>query len=275
MGALTRTRRDMTQTTRQERRARFAIAGATVVLLVCALIEAWIVLSSVSPSDGTIGLDLHFYQANTTSWLAGDGFYRAGQLAGPYVVADGDAMYPPTVLLLLVPFTVGVPAVLWWAIPLGIAAATIVWVRPARWAWPVLLAIFVYHRTWMILVFGNPAMWALAALSVGAVWRWPAALAVLTLTFAPFALLGVRDRRWWLTAAVLVAVSVPFGAMWIDFAHVLLWAQSPHGFEYTLGEWPIAIALLVVVRSGTRPRRSIGRGAPAQVVPASPLVQGP
>jgi hypothetical protein len=235
-----------------------------VILLACGLAEAWIVFSSLVTPAATIGSDLHIYQARTASWLAGDGYFLPRQLAGPYVVLDGDALYPPTMLLLFVPFTIGIPEVLWWAIPLGVIAGCIVRVRPAGWGWPILLAVLLYHRTWMVLVYGNPSMWALAAVAAGAVWGWPSALALAKPTFAPFAMMGVRDRRWWATMAALVAVSLPFGSMWIDYVHTLMWARSSHGLEYPLGEAPIAFALLVCLRTGTR-WKTRRVGLPAEV----------
>ena len=45
-------------------------------------------------------------------------------------------------------------------------------------------------------------------------------------------------------ARVLVLVSVPFGAMWLDYWTALVNAQNPRGLEYTLGEWPLMIAPL-------------------------------
>jgi hypothetical protein len=70
------------------------------------------------------GRDYAMYMERTRAWLAGDGFYVPHQLAGPYPIAFGDAMYPPVTLVLFVPFTI-LPVILWWAIPLAITAVSL------------------------------------------------------------------------------------------------------------------------------------------------------
>ena len=87
-------------------------------------------------------------------------------------------------------------------------------------------------------------MWFVAAAFAGVAWGWPAVLMLLKPTLAPFALIGVRRRSWWIALGVLVVVSVPFGAMWLDYSTALLDAQNGRGLEYTLGEWPLMIAPL-------------------------------
>ena len=164
------------------------------------------------------------------------------------MIEGGDALYPPTTLLLFVPFTLWIPAVLWWAIPLAVIAVAIIRVRPAWWSWPILAAVLLYPRTWIFLMYGNPAMWMLAALAAGAASGWPTPLAALKLAFAPLALIGARDPRWRLGFAILAVVSLPFGVMWLDYCRVLINAQNPFGIGYLLGELPIAAALVVALR---------------------------
>lgn len=142
------------------------------------------------------------------------------------------------------PFALGLPWLLWWLVPLVVIGAAVVRSRPAWWQFVILAAILVYPRTWTVIVLGNPAMWALAALAAGMVWRWPAVGVFLKLTFAPLAFVGIRDRRWWYAAGVGVLLALPFGLMWLDFAAAVVNAQSSRGLEYTLGEWPIALALV-------------------------------
>ena len=229
------------------RLAQFAALATTIVLLVLGVFAGYIVLSTAIAHQTPMGTDLQTYQDRTSDWIAGRGFYLPRQLAGPYVIQGGDALYPPTTLLLFVPFTLWLPAIFWWAIPLSIIAAAIIRVRPAWWSWPVLAVVLLYPRTWILLMYGNPAMWMLAALAAGAAWGWPAPFAALKLAFAPLALISIRDRRWRLGLVVLVALSLPFGAMWIDYGHVLINAQNPFGIGYLIGELPIAIALVVAL----------------------------
>lgn len=219
--------------------------GYVVALLFLALAaaEGWFVLSTALSHSGTIGLDFTMYQDRTRDFLAGEGFYRARQLAGPYLIEAGDALYPPSLLLLMVPFALGLPAPLWWMVPLGVIAAAIVAVRPP-W-WPLLVVILVYPRTWANLLYGNPSLWAFAAIAAGMAWRWPAVLAVLKPTLGLFALVGIRDRRWWVTLAVAAVVSLPFGALWFDYLRVLRDASAAAlGPDYLAGDLPIALLLV-------------------------------
>ena len=72
------------------------------------------------------GLDYRIYMDRAADWLEGDGFYLARQLDGPYALLSGDALYPPISLLLFAPFT-SLPAVLWWAIPIGIVSGIVLY----------------------------------------------------------------------------------------------------------------------------------------------------
>jgi hypothetical protein len=228
----------------------------TAVLLLFAAVEAWVVLmyAATYRPQVTFGIDARMQIARAADWLAGDGFYLPRQLAGPYVIDSGDSLYPPTMLYLAAPFALGLPMLLWWAVPLGIIAAGLYRLRPPMWAWPILAAILVYPRTWAVLVFGNPSMWALAALVGGMAWRWPAVGVAFKLTFAPLALIGVGHRSWWIAAGVAIAISLPFGAIWLSYVQALTNAENTRGFEYLLGEWPIALALLAAgISSGRSP----------------------
>jgi len=246
---------------------RLGFFVATGVLLAFGALYASIVLPpalTIHP-DVTIGMDVHQYLDRTRAWLAGDGFYLARQLAGPYTIETGDAMYPPPSVLLFAPFVLGAPIVLWWAIPLAAIAVALRRLRPPLWTWPVLAAILVYPRTWTVLVLGNPSMWAIAAGVAGMVWGWPAVGALLKPVFAPFALLGVRRRSWWVALGVVFAVALPFGAMWGDYAAALLNAQNPRGLEYTLGELPIGLVFLVAGWAGRRQAGDPGQRLAAKV----------
>ena len=72
----------------------------------------------------------------------------------------------------------------------------------------VLAGLLVYPRTWAMLVYGNPSMWAFAALVAGLVWTWPAAWALLKPTRGPFVLLGIHRRAWWIGAEVALATAI-------------------------------------------------------------------
>lgn len=226
----------------QQKLARATARVLTIVLLVVAALEVVVLVSALAEPSVTVGFDFRMYMDRTRDFLAGQGFYLPHQLAGPYTIAHGDALYPPTILYLLVPFLV-LPAVLWWAIPLGLIAYAIR--RSPWWAWPLLAALLVYPRTWTILLYGNPSMWVMAFLAMG--WY---GLAVLKPTMAPFVLVGIRDRRTWVTLAVLVVLTLPLP--WQDYIAATLNATSPYGPEYLLGELPIAAVLVLATWASRR-----------------------
>lgn len=209
--------------------------------------QALLLIRAVWDFDGIPwGLDFTLYVERAASWLAGDGFYLPRQLAGPYSIAHGDAMYPPIALWLFVPFTV-LPAVLWWVIPAGLLVAAYRRQGLSRWAPLAFALILLYQRAWIVVILGNPSMWAIACGVAGVAFGWPALGAIIKPVFAPLALTGIRRRSWWFGAVVVCLIAVPFGSMWIDYAHALQNAQGG-GLEYVVGEWPIALALLVAMR---------------------------
>jgi hypothetical protein len=253
--------RDRLRVTVAARPVRIALKAAAVVVLAGA---AAVTIESVPGILASIGIDFRVYQGYTTSWLHGGPLYAPAQLAGPYSIEDlnGNA-YPPTLLWLTAPFALGLPAVLWWAVPLGVIAASLARVRPSRAGWLLLACLLVYPRTWYALLLGNPALWAYAAIAAGAAWGWPAALAAIKLPLAPFALPGWRRRDWRAAVLGLVALSLPFGVLWVQYGEALLNARSGRGLSYTLGDWPVAAVLLVATRY-------LGSGAPASTeIPTS------
>jgi len=227
----------------------------TGLLLLIAAAFAIAKLQTAVATPGAIGYDFSLYLNRTRSWQAGTGFYLPSQTAGvPYPAVQGDSFYPPVLMVLLIPFAAGVPAFLWWVLPLALTAGSLVQIRPAWWAYPILAAVLAYPRTWIALICGNPSMWAIAFLVAGLAWRWPAALVPLKLTLAPFALIGVRARSWWIAAAGALLLCIPFGSTWLDWATSMVNVRmTPDlGPDYVLGEWPIALALLVVGLFGSR-----------------------
>lgn len=226
----------------------------SAILVVVAVLEAAIVLPpAFGHADITVGLDARLYVERTASWMAGDGFYRARQLTGlPYIIEFGDAFYPPPIVLLLAPFALGLPLVFWWVVPLT-AIGLSFWVRrPAWWAWPLILIVLIYPRTWLDLVYGNPAMWAIAASVAGFAFGWPAVGAFLKPQLALFALSGIRHRSWWFGLGAALLISIPLASMWADYVTALWYAVNTWGFEYTLGDWPIALCLAFGAWTGRR-----------------------
>lgn len=195
--------------------------------------------------NGYGAIDYTMYMDATRRWLAGGPFFEPYQLTGPYPVRMGDVLYPPVGLLLFIPFTV-LPAVLWWAIPLGVTAAAIWNMRPAPVSWPFLALCCFWPPFVARIVAGNPVMWVMAAVALGFTFRWAFVGVLLKPSLFPFALLGVRDRSWWIALLLLAALSVPFGALWIDWLVAV--ANSEAGLLYSLQDVPILLLPIIAAR---------------------------
>lgn len=225
-----------------EERGKPVAVAITSAFVVLGFAEGAFLASAVGRPDITVGLDYRLYLERAADWLTTGTFYLPHQLAGPYTITFGDAMYPPTLLYLLIPFTF-LPPVLWWVIPLAIIGWSIR--HSPWWAWPLLAALLVYPRTWAALLYGTPSIWVFAFLAAG----W-SALAMLKPTLAPVALLGMGHRRWWVTVAVLVVVTLPLP--WMDYLTALSNARNEFGFAYLFGELPIALVLFVASHDPAR-----------------------
>jgi hypothetical protein len=238
-------------------------------------ILAWTSLAygawAASGLAGNLGLDFTLYLDTTRGMLAGEPLYPAVQLAGPYAVdVSGRVLYPPVTMLLFVPFTV-LPALLWWVIPLTLTGAALWRLRPRPWAWPVMaLLVSPPAITLSFVVWGNPLMWEVAFLSLGMCWGWPAALVLLKPTLAPFALVGIRTRGWWVAFALLAIVSVLMLPLWLDWVQVMLNARGPKaGLWYSLNNLPAMLIPVVAwlgsdrvavrARDGSRSAPAAGR----------------
>ena len=203
---------------------------------------------------GLPGRDYNLYLQAASRWLGGGDFYLASQLGGPYSIqtAGGAVLYPPTLLLLLVPF-IALPAVLWWAIPL----ATIGWAirahRPSAATWPVLALLLWWPTTNLKLLGGNPTtLWFTAALALATLRPSASALFVLKPTLLPFALLGARRPGWWVALVLIALVSLPFVGLWMQYVRVLLDARDPSGMLYSLHDVPTMFIPIVVWIGGRR-----------------------
>ncbi|HEX8940925.1 MAG TPA: hypothetical protein VF763_12265 [Candidatus Limnocylindrales bacterium] len=230
------------------------------------LLAAWnlsLLVPHVLEQKYALGVDLHQYLAATRRWLDGQGFYYPHQIAGPYHIVGGDILYPPVVLWLLVPFLV-VPEVVWWLIPLGIVAYAVWRLRPAPWTWPLLAFAVWYPRDEAMVLFGNPGLYVGAAIAGGVLWAWPAVFAVFKPSLAPFALIGVRHRSWWVALAGFVLLCLPFGGLWLDFVAAI--RNSDGTIWYSVPDLPFMLIPVVAW---------LGRTRPAPVETAVPLGLAP
>lgn len=193
-----------------------AVAGIAVAILV---IDAgtWAMIVLADAVYIPLGRDYETYIGAAHSFLEGQGFYHAYQLAGPYAIgcACPDAiLYPPTLLWLLLPFTV-LPAILWWA-PVLIVG-WIVWTCGSRPRQLLALSLALWPQTAGMVGAGNPGMWIVAMLALAT--RYPvfAPWVLLKPTLAPFALYRGNRRSWWLGLAAFAIGSAAFLPLWFDW----------------------------------------------------------
>ncbi len=216
--------------------------AATLLLLALATLEvAWGFVAF--HWSGWFGQDLAVYTDATRRLIDGGSWFLPRQLAGPYTIIGGDVLYPPVTAALFVPWLV-LPAWTFAVAPIAITAWAIARLRPAWWAWPLMALCLVWPSTQVKVIAGNPGLWAMAALALGALYRWPAAFVLLKPTLAPLALFGIRSRRWWLAAAGLALASLPVLGPTLAYPDVLLDAHGG-GLFYSLWDLPLVALPLI------------------------------
>jgi hypothetical protein len=226
----------------------------TVVLIAALAIEWALVLAHPTNLQAEIGGDYTIYMDAARRWLAGGSFFAPYQFAGPYELVAPAVLYPPTILALLVPFTL-LPAVLWWVIPIGLIAGIVVSWQPARWAWPLIVLCLLWGQTGAILVNGTPTLWIAAFVALGTRWPLASALVMLKPSVFPFALTGLRDRRWWLVGIALAALSLPLLPLWEQWIAVLRNGTGERASVlYSLADAPL-LALPLIARWATTAKR--------------------
>jgi hypothetical protein len=238
-----------------------AIGWALAIGILTLTITGWAV-AIVSATDWfgrSFAIDYGIYMDASDRWQAGGGWYQDRQLHGPYPIELGDVLYPPVLIYLLLPFRYLGPW-LWTLIPAAILAAVIWRHRPGPWTWVGIALCLAWPYSPAKYVFGNPVIWATAAVALGTLWWWPSALAVIKPTIIPFALIGMRDRRWWLVIVALGIASIPFLADTLIYPRVLLDAQTNPidgrgGPFYSITEFPL-VAIPIVAWIGTRVGRA-------------------
>jgi hypothetical protein len=249
------------------RPGRVFVLVATGVIAVLTVI--WTVqLVSYVLAIGGVGTDYFQYQAQVDRWLATGEFYLPRQLAGQTIIEPGDPIYPPWALYLFAPFHY-LPAILWWLIPLTLIGVIIAWHRPAPWTWPFLLLIFCWPKTPASILYGNTTMWTSAIVAAATVWRWPGPLVLFKPSFAPFALVGIRSRGWWITLLAVGLAAIPLGALWLDYLTVVRNVRPV--LTYSILDLPLVLAPLVAAYGARRGRSAEAAPKPAahrQAVPA-------
>jgi hypothetical protein len=196
----------------------FAIA-LTVVLLGYAVAQLFAVAQGAM-TRGELGHDANLYLTSAQRWLATGDFYYPAQTA-PYPVSGTVIMYPPVALYLFTPLSF-LPRILWWAIPLTILGWHLWACRPAWWSWPILAGLCATLPVSAGLAYGNTEMWTAAAIAIACRFAPAALFLAIKPTVFPLALVFARDKRWWYGLAVLIALCIPFGDLWVDYVIAML-----------------------------------------------------
>ena len=240
--------------------------AATVVIAVAGVAELlW--LWPYMEQQQAIGADYRFFMDITQTWVDTGEFYLPHQLAGPYEVQTlVDVLYPPIALYLFVPFLV-LPAILWWVIPLGLYAYGIVRLRPARWTWPLIMLGFAWPQTLAQILYGNTNMWVAAFIAMGVNFAWPSVLILFKPSLAPFALIGINRRSWWVALGVLAVAAIPFGAMWLDYATAMRNSTLYPGYAIVTLPFMVAPLIAWLGRRTRRPRVHLEPNPAAEAVP--------
>jgi hypothetical protein len=230
----------------RERAIRIALAtviGLEVVWCAFVLIHQF-------ATNEFFGLDYRWHVDAARRLLETGTPYWPWQISGPYEIANGAILYPPTAFLLFIPF-IWLPTVLWWAIPIAISCVAMAAHRPPLWAWAVIGALISFERSLNVYIYGNPSMWVVAAIAAGTVLFWPFVFVFAKPSFGPIALLGIRHRSWWFTAVLLGLLSIPFARVWLDWFAVV--RNSNVSLVYNLPTLPLMLAPLVAWLAGIRP----------------------
>lgn len=175
-------------------------------------------------------MDAHTLFDVTRDWMGGKGF---------------QALYPPSVLVLLVPFTFA-PVIVWEAVPLAILVYMVWWWRPGYWGLVGIGLCLCVPTTFGAYLWANPSIWIVAFVALAT--RWPAfgPLVLIKPTLAPFALVGVLHRRWWVTAGLLAASTLVTLPMWFDWITVLRSVgASTDSWAYSLPVVPLMMIPLI------------------------------
>jgi hypothetical protein len=110
-------------------------------------------------------------------------------------------------------------------------------------------------------------MWFAAFVALGTIYHWPSVLVLIKPTLAPFALVGIRHRSWWIALAALAVVSLVFLPMWQDWLAVTLNARGPYVSPfYSWQQVPLMLSPLVARWATTRSSAAPAAADTTQIV---------
>ena len=233
------------------RRAMRIVAVAACAI---AIVRAVAYYAAIPNPATSVGIDYELYVTAARRWLETGVFYEPYQLAGPYhVIGNNEVLYPPIILLLLVPFT-ALPAILWWVIPAMLTVAAIAQMRPAAWSVALACAICTSHAVQGPVFWGTPVIWLTPAVAWGLHLGWPAVAVMIKPTLAPFALVGLTRPRALVAGVIGFAVlGLPFTAMWLDWLTAIRNSDLGPFYAYTQNLLLVVPVVTWLGRDGRRP----------------------
>jgi hypothetical protein len=124
--------------------------------------------------------------------------------------------------------------------------------RPASWAWPLLLLLATTSALVPVLIAGNPVIWILLGTLFARITGWSGALVLLKPTLAPFALLGIERRSWWIACGLVAVACVPFQGLWVDWYHAVTNIEGVN-ITYSFAQIPMMLIPVVAIWASTVP----------------------
>ena len=220
----------------------FALASVILLLagfrLYATIIAPW--------WQGLLANDLIHYELAVDRWLATGSPYPPDQVAGPFQYDERTFLHPPISLPFFLAWKV-LPWPLFWILPLALLGYVVASYKPKPWTWPVMALPLLLYPIGGMLISGNTDLWMWGLFAAGVKWGWPAAFMGLKPSAAYGALVGVRDRRFWLACLGLGLASIPFGGLWVEWVRVIL--HSPGTILYSIGN-VVMYSIPLVARLG-------------------------
>jgi hypothetical protein len=233
------------------------VGPLTVLLVAVGLGRLVMMLLEAAAMPGAIGIDYAAVTDAARRWLDTGQPFPDRQLHGPYAHIGwnpsdtGEFFYPPVTLPFFALFAF-LPALAWWLAIALLFALGLRRVRPARWSWPLLAGLAAFTNLVPVLIAGNPALWIAVCALWAPVTGWSGALVLLKPTLAPWAVLGIWRRSWWVAIAVLALASIPFASLWVDWVHAVLDLQES-GLHFLLVQAPFMLIPTAALAAGTGP----------------------
>ena len=208
-------------------------AGATIMAI-----------AALFPNGLTAGSDLAAYIDAGTAIRAGQPIYTTG-------IATGGFLYSPPWAVLFAPLSL-IPGTVLQA---AIMALDVLVLRYVLGSWRAVGWMGLYPLTWYGLASGNVDI--LIAGAIVAAWKHtsiPLAVVTFAKVSPAFALDFRRIREFGIACLVLVAITIPWFDLWLDYARFLIEQPAVAGTVVPIPWYvrlPIAILLLVPRRPWT------------------------